>query len=134
MPNNIVVGIEPGWTQTFGTNQNSVVGRDLDRRAQRVQVAAVAQAGLLYNRLKPSIQREFFRSGRPDTISVRVGSNVRHALIHHEGSRSHLITARQGGVLRYINKQGRVVYARSVVHPGHRANRYLSDSLPLAIR
>jgi hypothetical protein len=132
MPNNIVVPVQPGWSQTF-TARDSLVGRDLDRRAERVQDAARRQAGLLYNRLKPSMTREWFVSGRPDMLSIRVGSNVKHALVHHEGAKPHVITARNNGVLRYVNKRGQVVFARSVMHPGHRANRYLTDNLPLAL-
>lgn len=132
MANRIVVPVQPGFDNTF-THRNSLVGRDLDRRAERVENAARRQAGLLYNRLKPSIRREWIRSRR-GVLSMRVGSTVRHALVHHEGARPHVISARGSGLLRYVNKHGRVVFARSVNHPGHRANRYLTDNLPLALR
>lgn len=61
-----------------------------------------------------------------------VGSDVRYALVHHQGSSPHLIRARQGRVLAF-NKRGVRIFARQVNHPGTSANRYLSGNLWRAI-
>lgn len=132
MPGRVVVPVQPGFDWTF-RDRNGLMGREMDRRAERVQNAAVRQAGLWKNRLKPSMRREWLTSTNPDRLSMRIGSNVRHALVHHQGAKRHVIRARTGKVLRY-EKDGRVFFARSVNHPGHRGNPYLRDSLHLFVR
>lgn len=112
--------------------RDGLVGRDLDRRAALVQRAAIAQSGLRTGALKADIHREWVPS-RPGRLTIRIGSNVKHALVHHEGADPHVIRARNVRVLRYINKHGQVVFAQSVNHPGHRANKYLTDNLRLAV-
>lgn len=129
----IVVPVEPGYSDTF-RSRTGAVGRDLDRRAERVENAARRQAGLWQNRLKPSMRRDWVASPNPNTLTMQVGSTVRHALVHHEGSVPHLIRARSNRVLRWVGKDKRVHFSTQVRHPGTRANRYLSDSLPLAVR
>ena len=57
---------------------------------------------------------------------MKIGSDVRHALWHHEGTRPHAIVGRR--VLRFV-KNGKVVFAHKVAHPGTRPNKYLSDNL-----
>ena len=61
---------------------------------------------------------------------MKVGSDVRHALWHHEGTRPHPIVGRR--VLRFV-KNGKVVFAHKVMHPGTRPNRYLSDNLRIFV-
>jgi hypothetical protein len=111
-------------------NPYGPVGRDLDRRARKVQAAAVLQAGFRTGALKSSISvtqsRELYGQ------SAKIGSTLPYALLHHEGSRPHLITGRNGGMMRFTSR-GRVVYARQVMHPGTRPNRYLADNLWLAL-
>lgn len=108
------------------------VAKELIKRGQRVKIAAQAQAGVDTGRLKSSISANLTRDARG--LKMTVGSNVRHALVHHEGSKPHLITARRrGGMLRFPGRGG-VNFARVVRHPGTRPNRYLSDNLRLAVR
>jgi hypothetical protein len=111
-------------------NPYGPVGRDLDRRARKVQAAAVLQAGFKTGALKSSISvtqsRELYGQ------SAKIGSSLSYALLHHEGSRPHLINGRNGGMLRFTSR-GRVVYARQVMHPGTKPNKYLADNLWLAL-
>lgn len=65
-------------------------------------------------------------------LVVRVGSDNKIALLHHEGTRAHRIVARNAKALVF-QMNGRTVYARSVWHPGTRANPYLERSMALAI-
>jgi hypothetical protein len=62
---------------------------------------------------------------------LRIGSDNEIALLHHNGSRPHAISARGPQVMRFSNR-GRMVYSRQVAHPGTKPNRYLSDNLYLA--
>jgi hypothetical protein len=110
---------------------NGLVDRDMRRRALIVQSAAQARAGVRTGALKKSIHtRRNTRSG--GGFQYEVGSEKNYALIHHEGAAPHLIVANRAQSLRFT-AGGRVVYTRQVSHPGFRANRYLKDSLRLAL-
>lgn len=65
-------------------------------------------------------------------LVVRIGSDNKIALLHHEGTRPHIIRARNARALVfYMN--GNLVFAQSVRHPGTRANPYLQRGMALAI-
>lgn len=106
-----------------------MVGRYLHARGVAIQTAARAQAGVRTGALKASIGIEHERAIGGQLI--RVGSKLPYALLHHEGTRPHRITAQPTGMLRFT-RGTRVVYAREVLHPGTRPNKYLSDNLYLA--
>jgi hypothetical protein len=62
---------------------------------------------------------------------VKIGSPLSYALLHHEGTRPHLIRPNPPNrVLRFVSK-GTLVMTGLVRHPGTRPNRYLTDSLKL---
>lgn len=105
------------------------VGRELKKIGFRIQIAAKAQVGKDTGKLMQSIEVIHERIGVFQQI--RIGSDNEIAFIHHEGTRPHTITARNGQALRFSSK-GRMVYTRSVNHPGTQPNRYLSDNLKLA--
>ena len=102
------------------------VGRYMARIGRRITAMARVQAGVDTGALKASIR--FSQSVTPTGQEVKIGSMLGHALVHHEGSRPHIITGRNGGMLRFT-KQSRVIYTRAVVHPGTKPNKYLSDNL-----
>lgn len=128
---------ERGMYTTF-QSEDGDVGKDMTRRGTRVQLAAKRQVGKDTHMLERSIVKRFGRGGpggaglRGDLI-MTVGSDRSYALLHHEGTRPHIIQPRHpNGVLRFV-KDGRVIFAKMVRHPGTRPNRYLSDNLPLAV-
>lgn len=121
---------EPVYQHVF-ESKDGTVGKDLDERALRVVRAAKAQVGVKTGGLQRSIRRYWTRE-RGRKLTVAVGSNRSIAKIHHEGARPHVIRARNAKTLRYERKDGTIVFAKSVYHPGHRANRYLTDNLRLA--
>jgi hypothetical protein len=64
------------------------------------------------------------------TLVVLVGSDDEIALIHHEGTPPHTITARRRPMLAFYSaRAGRVIRVRSVRHPGTQPNRYLTDAM-----
>lgn len=91
-----------------------------------IQSAAKAQAGIKTGALKASIKLIHERTVFGQMLTI--GSPLSYALVHHEGSRPHVITPKNAKMLRFTSK-GRVVYARTVLHPGTRPNRYLADNL-----
>ena len=109
-------------------NPSGEVGRYLAKKGKIVQAAAKAQVGVRTGALRASIHMRHLRDSRGQYI--KIGSALNYALLHHEGSKPHLIVPNRATVLRFVNG-GRVVYAHAVMHPGTKANRYLTDNLKL---
>lgn len=109
-------------------NPSGDVGRHLAKKGRLITTAAKAQVGVRTGALRSSIHMRHLRDSRGQFI--KIGSNLNYALLHHEGSRPHVITANRARVLRFVSK-GRVVFAHAVMHPGTKANRYLTDNLRL---
>jgi len=107
-----------------------LVGQHIARRGELIAIAAKGQAGKDTGRLVASIHSRHLRDSRGQF--VRVGSNVSYALMHHEGTRPHVIVPSRAKMLRF-SSGGRTIYTRKVMHPGTRANRYLKDNLYIAI-
>lgn len=111
-------------------NPEGPVGRDLARRGRKVLIGATIQVGVDTGRLKKSLKMTHERGTRGQFVMV--GSKLNYALMHHEGTRPHIITPNRAQVMVF-NKGTRVIYATSVRHPGTKANRYLKDNLYLAL-
>lgn len=102
------------------------VGRWLRKRGTMIQSAAKARVGVKTGALKASIKLIHERTVFGQMLTI--GSPLSYALVHHEGSRPHVITPKNAKMLRFTSK-GRIVYARTVLHPGTRPNKYLADNL-----
>lgn len=113
--------------------QTGMVGRELKRIGSQIITLARGQVGKRTGKLAASIHMAHYSSGRKQHI--RVGSGVKYALVHHEGSGPHLIVPHPPRThLRFRARTGAVVYPTAVLHPGTRPNRYLSDQLRRVIR
>jgi hypothetical protein len=115
------------------TGESSDVVRFIRKRAGRVERMAKLLVGKGTGRLASSIKTfptQYSPLGYP---YVRVGSMVSYALIHHEGTRPHIIAPNTpGGMLRFPSR-GRAVYATVVMHPGTRPNPYLTTPLRIVM-
>ena len=109
-------------------NPSGEVGRYLAKKGRIVQAAARAQVGVRTGALRASIHMRHLRDSRGQY--VKIGSALNYALLHHEGSKPHLIVPNRATVLKFATR-GRMVYAHAVMHPGTKANRYLTDNLKL---
>jgi hypothetical protein len=107
------------------------VGRDISKRADKILIGARRQVGVDTGALKASL-RVTRHNRDPRGQFVMVGSPLNYALMHHEGTKPHIITPNRSQYLVF-NKGGRVIYATSVRHPGTRPNRYLTDNIYLAV-
>lgn len=125
-----LVKINNAALQKLLSSEQGPVMRDIAIRATRVQGGAQHQVGVDTAKLKTSIVKRFVTDSKGPGIWI--GSEQPHALLHHEGTRPHVIVPRKGSVLVFVSKQGQTVFARRVNHPGTKPNRYLVDSLPLA--
>lgn len=116
---------DPALWKEFTSSRTGTVGSDIHRRGRKLAFLAKQSVGKKTGRLYQSISVEYFPASNP---WVRVGSNVRHAYMHHEGTRAHVIQESKQETMRFTVR-GRVVYATRVVHPGTKPNRYLSKHL-----
>jgi hypothetical protein len=112
-------------------NPAGPVGRSLARRGVKVLAAAKGQVGVDTEKLKNSLKMTHERGVRGQFVLV--GSELKYALAHHQGSRPHIIKPNRAQVMVF-SKGSQVIYATSVRHPGTRANRYLTDNLYLALK
>lgn len=109
---------------------NGLVGKYLQERGDRLAELARAQVGVESGDLRRSIKYELITSR--GNLAVRVTATDRKALMHHQGTRPHIITPRKKQTLRFHHR-GRIVYAKIVHHPGTKPNRFLTDNLPKVI-
>jgi hypothetical protein len=105
-----------------------LVGKHLRKKVRAIVNAAQRQVGVDTGALRQSIHSRYSR----DALGQKywIGSKNSHALLHHEGTKPHLITPDKSPILRFTSGS-RVIYTRHVVHPGTRANKYLTDNLYL---
>jgi hypothetical protein len=103
------------------------VDRHLHRIGNRIQQRAKRQVGVKTGRLRASIvmKHETQRGER----AVRVGGYTSYALLHHQGTRPHIITPNKPGGNLVFRSGSRIIHTKIVRHPGTRANRYLTDQL-----
>ena len=108
---------------------SGAVGRHLAVIGAKIQAGARAQVGVKTGKLKASIRVKHYRT--PIGQYITVGSTLKYAYLHHEGTRPHIITPNKSKLLRFPSRRG-IVVARAVFHPGTKPNRYLTDQLRYA--
>lgn len=113
-------------------SQRGPVANHIRSVGRQTVLEAKLLVGVRTGRLRSSIKMERDRSGGVE-YAVLVGSDVKHALVHHQGARPRVITAnRPGGMLKF--RQGAAtVYASRVNWPGHKKNEYLTKALRIAM-
>lgn len=126
------VKIDPGGIHSVMYSQRGDVARYIRRLGETVLAFAKAKASVRTGNLKRSIGMKVDR-GALTGYGVIVGSDVRHALVHHQGAKPHVIRASGQGFLKFRGSNG-TVYARQVRHPGSRANPYLLEALRAVVR
>jgi hypothetical protein len=118
---------------------NGVVVRFMIQQAEKVQAAAKRQCGYSSEtptsgrgHLRDSIVKRIMANGNAEPI-VMVGSSHPIALIHHNGTRPHVIYPRTASVLAFPSDSAPngVQFAMYTNHPGTQPNRYLTDNLRL---
>jgi hypothetical protein len=113
--------------------KTGMVGTHMKVLGGKIIAGARRKVGVKTGKLSASIHMAHYSSGKKQYI--RVGSAVKYALLHHEGSLPHLIAPSPPRThLRFTSKKGGVVYATAVMHPGTKPNRYLSTQLRKFIR
>jgi hypothetical protein len=129
MPTTIRVNIDDPAVKSLLNAPEQAVGRHMLKKAKLIQAAAKRQVGYRTGRLQRSI-RIYSHQRHTQGQSIFIGSSVPYALLHHEGTRRHRIEARNKSYLRFRSGT-KIVFRKSVNHPGTKPNRYLTDNLYL---
>ena len=112
---------------------HGTVGRHLHRTANRISQLAKLQVGKKTGRLMRSIKFEHIAKN-PLGPGVKVGAYTHYALLHHRGTKPHIITANKPGGNLVFRSGSRIVRTPIVRHPGTRGNPYLTDPMRTVIR
>lgn len=116
---------EDGIRELFQSPRGDVY-KYMKNVGQRVTLLAKRHVGKKSHALERSIGWSIRTI--PGGVLVEVAAKNHVALLHHQGTRRHVISARPGRLLRF-RQGGRVVYAQQIVHPGTRPNPYLVTAL-----
>lgn len=65
----------------------------------------------------------------PYGVEMKVFATDKKAMMHHEGTRPHVILPKNPGGILVFSKGTRVIRTARVMHPGTKPNRFLSDQL-----
>lgn len=121
------------WVRTYGSTAfRAIVQAGQEVKNEAIRLAPVSKPDPIPRRVpvRPGRLRDSIvaRVGTDSSGAfVRVGANTEYATYVHEGTVPHRITARRAPRLVFWHG-GRVVYARTVNHPGNAPNRYLTKA------
>jgi hypothetical protein len=114
-----------GWNELLRSPKGDVY-KHINTLTQRVRRLAMIQVGkktmALYRSIKANTS-----IGRSGPVGTVLADN-RIALMHHNGTRRHMILPKRQNTLRFPSR-GKIVYAAVVNHPGTKPNRFLTDPL-----
>jgi hypothetical protein len=113
-------------------DKNGTVGRYLRSQGDAIIDLARIQVGYRTGRLQRSIAHKRHLKD-PRGQQMWIGSDVRYALVHHEGRGPQVIVPKAAKVLRFISR-GQIIFAHKVINKGTQANKYLSDPMRKVIK
>jgi hypothetical protein len=114
-------------------DSRGMVGRHLYDMGGRIIVSARKQVGYKTGALRRSIDLSHQSSaGRGQ--SIKIGSSLPYALMHHQGTKPHLIVPNDPKGVLVFSKGSRIIRTKVVNHPGTKPNRYLTDQLRRHVR
>jgi hypothetical protein len=101
--------------------------KHLEKKGQKAVAGAKKMVGVKTGALRSSISMEHIsvRGGQKLTI----GSTKSYALAHHEGTRAHFIIPKPPKTVLVFRKGARIIATPRVLHPGTKANPYLTSQL-----
>jgi hypothetical protein len=100
----------------------------IERRLNRTVFAAKRDVGVRTGALRASISSYHLGNSTGQYAGVR--ATRPYALMHHEGTRPHLIKPSSAPKLVFVSKS-RVVRTSLVKHPGTKPNKFLANNLDI---
>lgn len=126
------VRLYPGEPYAFLNDPTGPLVRDLERRMLRAQISAEQLVRVRTGTLLATIHKERSTHRRLPAVEVVAGrARMKYTMLEHDGTPPHIIRARRKKSLRFT-VGGKVVFRRSVHHPGTTGTHFLTKSLPLA--
>lgn len=126
------IEFDPGQPKLFVITDRDL-GRNLDRRASRVQMGMRFRVRVRSGKLISSVRKHPGVSATTQYVDILAGGKgAPYVMIEHDGSRPHVIRARRRRALRIPVGGGRVIFRRQVRHPGTTGTFFMIRSLPLA--
>jgi hypothetical protein len=104
------------------------VRRDLNRRAVRVAAFTRISIPMRTGKLRSSVRIEDASTPTRASVQVLVGRGVPYAGAVLFGAAPHVITPRRKKALRFVGGGGKVIFAKSVRHPGNKASPVLKEA------
>ncbi len=139
-PRNIKVSMQFGKLVVYKAILNfelnhryGTVGKHLHRTANQITQLARLQVGKKTGALRNSIRFEHIAKN-PLGPGVKVGAYKHYALVHHQGTRPHLITPNKPGGTLVFSKGSRIIQTKVVRHPGTKKNEYLTNPMRKVVR
>lgn len=102
------------------------VGQHMVKMGRQLQRFAKRDVGVDTSKLRNSITSRV--TVETSGLVTTVGSSNRIALMHHNGTRRHIIEPRTRRALKFT-RGARIVFAGRVMHPGTKPNPYLTQNL-----
>jgi hypothetical protein len=99
----------------------------MEEKGNEAVDGAQRKVGVRTGALKRSIHKRHL--GNLTGQYLWIGSEKSYALLHHEGSRPHMIRPTSPNRTLVFSKGTRLVFASKVMHPGTKPNPYLSSQL-----
>jgi hypothetical protein len=109
-------------------SKNGPIMQDIDRRASRVQTVMRAYVPVRTGYLLSTIRKQ--RSYVRGSVTVVVGSKkIDYTQYVNDGTRPHVIAARNRKYLRFVTHGGQIVFAKRVQHPGTKPTYFIDRAM-----
>lgn len=120
--------ISPLGIAELERSKDGPVIRDLFVRGERVKTRAKIEAPRKTGNLEQHIVKRLVEGPHGPEMLVGV-EGVAYAIFVHEGTEPHPIDPVNGPFLVFVGRDGTLVFARHVDHPGNKPNRFLVRAL-----
>lgn len=127
------VRLDEGEPDLFVRDMDGPVIKDLLRRMTRVKFESRKLVRVRTGRLLSTIDVRVGQNRRgPYAMVVAGGKGIKYTGYEHDGTEPHIIRARRKKFLRFVNRDGEVVFRKQVMHPGTTGTLFLTMALPYA--
>lgn len=115
----------------------SAIDKEIGKYAKKMETVAKDEAHVKSGALQDSISTEKVSEGRylvgVDTAKLKADprnpGGVDYSVPYHSGHRTYVIRAKEGKVLRWVGKDGKVHFAKSVTIPASAGDPFIERAV-----